>query len=147
MAPVWDPVNKWHQVSDLHLHNIIITVIKIIRVYFSAKDFSNIQLVCKDFANMVPKVLCWLWINFSPMRKPRLGYEKQNHINPHCIEMASMAMNHFGLNPLLLSSGWIHRPLSRCSLHSKCGTRSRHSRKLQTHKANIAWWMSSTINF
>jgi hypothetical protein len=33
------------------------------------------------------------------MHKPCLGYEEQNHINPHCVEMASATMNHFGLNP------------------------------------------------
>ncbi len=91
-------LDKWYQVSDLHLHNLVITVIKEFRIYFSAEDFSNIRLVSKDFVTMVPKVLCWLRVDFAPMCKPCLGYGKQIHINPHCVEMASMAMIHFGLD-------------------------------------------------
>ena len=30
---------------------------------------------------------------------PRLGYEEQNHIDPHCVKMDSAAMIHFGLDP------------------------------------------------
>ncbi len=53
----------------------------------------------KDFANIVPKVLQWLQVNFTPLRDPHLRYEQQDHINPHCMEMASAAMIHFGLDP------------------------------------------------
>jgi hypothetical protein len=55
--------------------------------------------VNKDFANIVPKVLCWLRVNFTPLRDPHLGYEQQDHIDPYHVEMASMAMIHFGLDP------------------------------------------------
>jgi hypothetical protein len=48
---------------------------------------------------MVPKVLCWVKIDFTPMREPCLGYKEKNHIDPHCVEMASAAMVHFGLDP------------------------------------------------
>jgi hypothetical protein len=33
------------------------------------------------------------------MCKPPLGYKEQTCIDPHCIEMASAAMVHFGLDP------------------------------------------------
>jgi hypothetical protein len=33
------------------------------------------------------------------MHKPCLGYKEQNHIDPHRIEMASVAKVHFGLDP------------------------------------------------
>ncbi len=85
--------------SDLYLHNVIITVIKEYRVNFSAEDLSNIRLVSKDFTNMVPKVLCLMKIDFTPIREPRLGYKEQNHIDPHCAKIASVAMVHFGLDP------------------------------------------------
>jgi hypothetical protein len=86
-------------VSNLYLHNVIITVIKEYRVTFSAEDLSNIPLISKDFANMVPKVLCWIKIDFTPMREPRLGYKEQIHIDPHGVEMASADMVRFGLDP------------------------------------------------
>ncbi len=53
----------------------------------------------KDFANIVLKVLRWLRVNFTPLRDPRLGYEQQDHINPYHMEMASVAMNYFVLDP------------------------------------------------
>jgi hypothetical protein len=56
-------------------------------------------MVNKDFANIVPKILCWLQVDFTPLQNPRLGYEQQNHISPYHMEMASAAMIHFGLDP------------------------------------------------
>jgi hypothetical protein len=55
-------LNKWYQVGDLHLYNVITTTIKKCRVSFSKakEDISNLCLVNKDFANIVPKVLHWL---------------------------------------------------------------------------------------
>jgi hypothetical protein len=45
-------LNKWYQVGDLHLNNVITTIMK--------EDISNLCLVNKDFMNIVPKVLHWL---------------------------------------------------------------------------------------
>jgi hypothetical protein len=91
--------NKWRQVGDLHLYNVITTIIKECRVSFLKKDLSNLCLVNKYFANIVPKVLYWLRVDFAPLQDPCLGYEQQDCINPYCMEMASAAMIHFGLDP------------------------------------------------
>jgi hypothetical protein len=91
-------LDKWYRVGDLHLYNIITTIIKDCRVSFVKEDISNLCLVNKDFANIVPKVFCWLRVNFTPLRDPRLGYKQQDHIDPYHVEMAS-AMIHFGLDP------------------------------------------------
>ncbi len=92
-------LNKWYQVGDLHLYNIITTVIKECRVVFFQEDLSNLCLVNKDFADIVPKVLRWLRVNFTPLQDPHLEYKQQDHFNPDCVEMASTAMIHFGLDP------------------------------------------------
>ncbi len=81
------------------MYNIITTIIKEGRVSFSKEDISNLCLVNKDFVNIVPKVLHWLQVNFNPLQDPHLGYEQQDHIDPYCVEMASAAMIHFGLDP------------------------------------------------
>jgi hypothetical protein len=91
-------LNKWYQVGDLQLYNIITTIIKECRVIFSSEDLSNLCLVNKDLANIVPKVLRWLQVKFTSLRNPRLGYKHQDHVNPHCVEMASAGMIHFGLD-------------------------------------------------
>ncbi len=85
--------------GDLHLYNVITTIIKECRVSFSSEDLSNLCLVNKDFANIVPKVLRWLQVDFTSLQDPRLGKKQQDHIDPHCMEMASAAMIHFGLDP------------------------------------------------
>ncbi len=53
-------LNKWYQVGDLHLYNVITTIIKKCRVILSKEDLPNLCLVNKDFVNIVPKVLHWL---------------------------------------------------------------------------------------
>ncbi len=92
-------LDKWYRVGDLHLYNIITTIIKECRVSFSKEDISNLCLVKKDFANIVPKVLRWLQVDFTSLQDPCLGYKQQDHIDPYCVEMASTAMIHFGLDP------------------------------------------------
>jgi hypothetical protein len=92
-------LNKWYRVGDLHLYNVITTIIKECRVTFSKEDLSNLRLVNKDYAAIVPKVICWLQINFTPLREPRLGYKNKECINPYRVDMASAAMIHFGLDP------------------------------------------------
>jgi hypothetical protein len=92
-------LNKWYQVGDLHLYNVITTIIKECRVSFLKEDICNLCLVNKDFANIVPKVPRWLRVNFTPLQDPRLGYKQQDHIDPYHVEMASAAMINFGLDP------------------------------------------------
>ncbi len=76
-------LDKWYQVRDLHLYNIITTIIKECRVSFLKEDISNLCLVNKDFSNIVPKVLHLLRVDFTPLQDPCLGYEQQDHINPY----------------------------------------------------------------
>ncbi len=92
-------LNKLYQVGDLHLYNVITTINKECSVSFLKEDISNLCLVNKDFANIVPKVLRLLQVDFIPLQDPRLGYKQQDQIDPYCVEMASMAMIHFGLDP------------------------------------------------
>jgi hypothetical protein len=53
-------LDKWYQVGDLLLYNVITTIIKECRVILSKEDLFNLCLVNKDFANIVLKVLRWL---------------------------------------------------------------------------------------
>jgi hypothetical protein len=50
-------LDKWYQVGDLHLYNVITTIIKECRVIFLKEDISNIHFVNKEFTNIVPIVL------------------------------------------------------------------------------------------
>jgi hypothetical protein len=92
-------LDKWCRVGDLHLYNVITTIIKECRVTFFSEDLSNLRLFNKDYAAIVPKVICWLRIDFTSLHEPQLGYENQECIDPYCVEMARAAMIHFGLDP------------------------------------------------
>jgi hypothetical protein len=63
-------LHKWYVVGNLHLYNAITTIIKECRVNFSRDDLSNLRLVNKDYAPIVPKVIHSLQIDFTPLRKP-----------------------------------------------------------------------------
>ncbi len=81
------------------MYNVITTIVKECRVSFLSVDLSNLCLVNKDFANIVPKVLRWLQVDFISLQDPCLGYKQQDHIDPYHMEMASATMIHFGLGP------------------------------------------------
>ncbi len=76
-------LDKWYRVADVYLYNVITTVIKECRTAFSQEYLANLRLVCRVFANIVPKVIRWLCIDFSTLRDPRSGYEQQDHMDHH----------------------------------------------------------------
>ena len=82
----------------MHLYNVIATIINECCISFSREDLSNLRLVNKDYATIVPKVVHELRLDFTSLRKPQLEYENQECIDPHRVEMASAAMAHFGLD-------------------------------------------------
>ncbi len=91
--------DKYYQVNTLELHCIIATLLKGFQQEFTTQDLHHFRLVCKTFASMIPKIIRWLKVDFSPLCEPRYNYEQQERINPHCVEMASAAMIYFGLDP------------------------------------------------
>ena len=91
--------DKYYRVETLELHCVIATLLKDFRQDFQLQDLHNLRRVCKTFASMIPKIIRWLKIDFSLLREPRYNYEKQERIDPHCVEMASAAMVHFDLDP------------------------------------------------
>jgi hypothetical protein len=90
---------KYYRVETLELHCVIATFLKDFRQDFQLQDLHNLCLVCKTFASMIPKIIRWLKIDFSLLCEPRYKDEKQEHIGPHRVEMASAAMVYFGLDP------------------------------------------------
>ncbi len=61
--------NKYYQVKELTIYNVITIVISKYAA-FSNNDLSNIRLLNTDFAKMIPKLQRWLQIDFSLSRKP-----------------------------------------------------------------------------
>ena len=69
--------DKFYRVDILELQSIITTIIKEFRVEFTAQDFCNLSLVCKDFASLILNITRWLTVDFSLLCKPRYNYEQQ----------------------------------------------------------------------
>jgi hypothetical protein len=90
--------NKYYQVKELTIYNIITIVIKEY-VAFSKSELSSIHLLNTNLVEMIPKLQQWLQIDFSLLWEPRLNYKSQTKIDPHWVSMANAAMAHFGLDP------------------------------------------------
>jgi hypothetical protein len=56
-------MDKWYQVSELSILNIIGMAIK--EHHHSSYDMMNLQLINKSFSTMIPKVLKWLWSGYQ----------------------------------------------------------------------------------
>ena len=92
-------LDKHYRVQELTIYNVITTVLREFGSSFSRQDILSMILINKDFFKMIPKVLRWLTIDFTPLREHRCGYDSQLTIDPHRVEMANAAMVHFGLDP------------------------------------------------
>jgi hypothetical protein len=121
-------LDKWYQVGDLHLYNIITIIIKECRVSFSKEDISNLCLVNKDFANIVLKVLHWLRVDFTPLRDPHLGYKQQDHMILIAWKWLAHSLWIRSWQICTLLVGQIYRPISGRLSYPRCNSISRHIR-------------------
>ncbi len=74
--------NKYNQVKELTMYNVITIVIREYTA-FSKNKLLNIRLLNTNFAKMIPKLQQWLQIDFSLLRELHLNYESQMQIDPH----------------------------------------------------------------
>ena len=66
---------------------------------FLSDDISWLCQVNKTFAEALLKIIWWRSIDFLTLCGPRPNYKAQASIDPHRVEMANVAMLHFGLHP------------------------------------------------
>jgi hypothetical protein len=59
--------DKYYQVEELTVYNIITTVIKEYCSSFSNKDVLNISRTSKNMSLMIPNFVQWLQVDFSPL--------------------------------------------------------------------------------
>ncbi len=69
--------DMYYQVNTLELHCIIATLLKGFQQESTMQDLHNLRLMCKTFASMIPKIIRWLKVDFSLLRKPRYYYKQQ----------------------------------------------------------------------
>jgi hypothetical protein len=78
--------NKYYQVKELTLYNVVTIVIQ---------KISQPSLR----TSLIPKLKRWLQIDCSTLCEPGLNYKSQMQIDSHQVCMANAAMAHFGLDP------------------------------------------------
>ena len=81
-------LTKQYRVADLDIYHVISTVVREHHISLMTRDLSNLRLINKDFSIMIPKIMHWLRIDFSPLRLPRRDFELQTSIDQHRVTMA-----------------------------------------------------------
>jgi len=91
--------DKSYSVREITLYNVITIVINNSKCLLEDQDIVSIQLVNKDFSTFIPKIIRWMNVDFTSLKQLRIGYESQEVIDPHRVEMANALMVHCGLDP------------------------------------------------
>jgi hypothetical protein len=73
--------NKYYQVKELTMYNVITIVIQEYAA-FSKNKLLNIRLLNANFAEMIPKLQQWLQIYFTSLREPRLNSKVECRLIP-----------------------------------------------------------------
>ena len=66
---------------------------------FTEHDLTSLANVNRRLSIWVPKCVQWNSMDYSEILEPRLNYEDQTEIDPHCVETASALMFAKGLDP------------------------------------------------
>ena len=92
-------LNHQYRVSDLRLDNVIIELLKSPDSYLSDGDVLNMSGINSLYREMIEDVIKMRVINFSALRKPRIGYAMQTKIDPIRVDMATACAIHYSLHP------------------------------------------------
>jgi hypothetical protein len=74
--------NKYYQVKELTVYNVITIIIREYAAFFK-NELLNIRLLNTDFVKMIPKLQQWLQIDFFLLRELCLNYKSQMQTDPH----------------------------------------------------------------
>jgi hypothetical protein len=89
-------------VEDLVLQNVIIILLLESDGFLSSIEIKNLSAM-NCLCNKVTCDVCLLQnLDFLPLRKPRIGYADHQAIPQACMNMATAAMIHYGLQPGML---------------------------------------------
>jgi hypothetical protein len=97
-ARIRPSLDKWYQVGFCICITSSLPSSRSAELFLKWRPLQSLfgeQGLCKHCPKGTPLVTSW----FTSLQDPCLGYEQQDHIDPYCVEMASTAMIHFGLDP------------------------------------------------
>ena len=91
--------NQHYQVKDLVFENAIVVVLKFVNSFLSDVCIKKLKCLSHSFNEMVTDVCRLRTIDFSDLRKPRIGYSDQQEIQSSRVDLATTGMIYYSLHP------------------------------------------------
>ena len=90
-------IKHHYQVKDLIFTNIMVVVLKFVNIFLSVSDVCIKKFKClsHSFYEMVTDVCRLRTIDFSDLRKPRIGYLDQQEIHSSRVDLATAGMIYY----------------------------------------------------
>jgi hypothetical protein len=90
-------IKHHYRVKDLVFKNIIVVVLKFVNSFLSVSDVCIKKLKCLSHScyEMVTDVCRPRTIDFSELRKPRIGYSDQQEIQSSRVDLATAGMIYY----------------------------------------------------
>ena len=103
--------NLWYPVSHLWLEDVIVLVLK--ANFFEDSDLKSLEELPGThsrnwsgflllYKEMISNVLRLEYLDFSPLKAPRLDYANQQQISPHRLDLATAGLIHYGMHSGML---------------------------------------------
>jgi hypothetical protein len=94
--------NHHYRVKNLVFENIVVVVLKSVNSFLSDVCIKKLKCLSHSFYEMVTDVCRLRTIDFSQLRKPRIGYSDQQEIQSSRVDLAAAGMIYYSLHPGML---------------------------------------------
>ena len=94
--------NHHYRVKNLVFENIVVVVLKSVNSLLSNVCIKKLKCLSHSFYEMVTNVCRLRTIDFSQLRKTRIGYSDQQEIQSSRVDLATAGMIYYSLHPGML---------------------------------------------
>ncbi len=94
--------SHYYRVQDLRFENVIVIVLKPVEGYLSDTCIKKLHCLSRLFNEMTTDVCRLRNMNFSELKKPRIGYADQLNIQASRVDLATAGIIHYLLHPGML---------------------------------------------
>ena len=84
--------NHYYRVENLVLENVIVVILKFVNSFLFEVCIKKLKFLNHSYCNMVPNICRLRTIDFSKLRKPRIGYADQQEIQSLRFDLATPGM-------------------------------------------------------
>jgi hypothetical protein len=88
----------YYRVKDLHFDNVVIFIVMSYKLYLTDAELANLKSLNKMYREMVDNILWLRSVNFSSLKRPRLGYTNKTAISFERVDLATSCAIHYGLH-------------------------------------------------